>query len=309
MGQVLDYSAGFPGAASIRGAGYWGAVRYIGFPDRRKCTTADELADFTANGIGMALVHENTVTDWRGGYSAGQPAGQRARNHARSIGFPDHRPIYLAVDQDVVTSGEFGLMVDYLRGAGAAVGGPSLLGVYGEADAIDAARNAGVASYFWQTAAWSRGRRTSAHLFQHVGTVYVGGVACDVNDVLADDWGQHNYQGDDMGWDDNLKDWDAPQIEAPAKVWLIAGRKAAGQAADGVAHIQAQVAALTSAVSNGAVSKDEVLAAVREATQQTVKNSVLPALQEVVAEALGADNSAQADAIVTAMAERLGHSA
>jgi hypothetical protein len=61
---------------------------------------------------------------------------------------------------------------------------------------LDRARDAGVASWFWQTAAWSRGRRTTAHLFQHVGTVNVGGIACDINDVLSDDWGQHNAEED-----------------------------------------------------------------------------------------------------------------
>src|SRR5438128_2380509 len=55
--QVLDYSADLPGAARIKAAGYGGAVRYIGFPDRRKCTTSAELADFTAHGLGMALVY------------------------------------------------------------------------------------------------------------------------------------------------------------------------------------------------------------------------------------------------------------
>jgi hypothetical protein len=56
---VLDYSAGFPGAAAIRRAGYGGAVRYIGFPSRVKCTTAGELADFDRHGLGMALVYED----------------------------------------------------------------------------------------------------------------------------------------------------------------------------------------------------------------------------------------------------------
>lgn len=196
MGQVLDYSAGFPGAQAIKRAGYVGAVRYIGFPDRRKCTNRGELADFSNNQLGMALVFENNTTDWRGGFAAGQVSGRRGRDHANAIGFPANRPIYMAVDQDVVKTGEFTTMVEYLRGAGASLGGPAATGVYGEADVIDRARDAGVASWFWQTAAWSRGRRTTAHLFQHVGTVNVGGIACDFNDVLAPDWGQHNAEED-----------------------------------------------------------------------------------------------------------------
>lgn len=198
MAQVLDYSAGFPGAQAIKRAGYAGAVRYIGFPDRRKCANRGELDDFKNNQVGMALVFENNAADWRGGEAQGQKSGRLARDHANAIGFSAARPIYMAVDQDVVTAAEFNLMVNYLRGAGSSLGGAALTGVYGEADVVDRARDAGVASWFWQTAAWSRGRRTTAHLFQHVGTVTVGGIACDINDVLADDWGQHNAGSGDL---------------------------------------------------------------------------------------------------------------
>lgn len=203
MSQVLDYSASFPGAANIKAKGYVGAVRYIGMPWRIKCTTASELQDFTREGLGMALVFESTATDWRGGEAQGIKSGQMARDHANAIGFPADRPIYMAIDQDVVTSGEFNLMINYLRGAAQSLGGAASTGVYGEADVIDRARNAGVASKFWQTAAWSRGKMApNLHLFQKIGYVNVGGVACDVNDVHALDWGQHNYKGDDVSAED-----------------------------------------------------------------------------------------------------------
>lgn len=224
MAQVLDYSAGFPGAPAIKAAGYSGAVRYIGFPDRRKCTTAAELADFTAHGIGMALVYENVNTDWRGGVTAGRNAGNQARHHADAIGFPRGRPIYAAIDQDVVATGEFSTMLDYMRGFAEYQGGAKFTGVYGEADVIDRALLAGVAEYFWQTVAWSRGRRTAANLFQHVGLVTVGGVGCDVNDVLASDWGQHNLEGTMADFKEILTDWDTGD-QAAAYVWLIAARK------------------------------------------------------------------------------------
>lgn len=189
--QVLDYSAGFPGARTIKAAGYEGAVRYIGFPDRKKCTNKAELLDFNAYGLGMALVFEDNLTSWRAGRAGGDQHARIAKAHADAIGFPIDRRIYMAIDQDVVTSGEFELMLDYLRGAGQVLGVRGV-GVYGEADVIDAARTAGVASVFWQTAAWSRGRSTTANLHQLIGTVHVGGVDCDVNNISAADWGQHN---------------------------------------------------------------------------------------------------------------------
>lgn len=197
--QVLDYSAGLIDGQAIKNAGYGGAVRYIGFPDRRKCTTKSEFDRFTAAGIGMALVFENNTTDWRGGFAQGAASGRLARNHANAISFSADRPIYMAIDQDV-TGIDFNLAMQYLHGASTTLGGAYATGVYGEADVIDRARayrvdGKPVCSFFWQTAAWSHGRKTTANLFQHVGTVYVGGIACDINDVLTDDWGQHNYQG------------------------------------------------------------------------------------------------------------------
>lgn len=197
MKQIVDYSTGFPGAAAIRAAGYGGAVRYVGYPDRRKCTTKAELTDFTDHEIGMALVYENTTGEWRGGYVAGQAAGMRAREHANAIGFPADRPVYMAVDEDVVSESEFRSVLDYLRGAGSTLGGSGVTGLYGEADVIQRARDAGVASWFWQTAAWSRRLRVEAHLYQYAASVAIRGIDCDVNDVLAADWGQHNYTGSD----------------------------------------------------------------------------------------------------------------
>ncbi len=196
---VLDYSAGKPGAAAIKREGYAGAVRYIGFPARRKCTDAAELADFTKHGLGMALVYEDHAEDWLGGRARGVEAGARARAHANQIGFPSDRPIYMAVDRDVVTSGEFGVMVEYLSGAAKSLGGVDRTGVYGEFDVCVRAQQAGVARWFWQCRAWSGTPArlfAGRHLYQRVGIVEVGGVGCDINDVLQADWGQHTREDD-----------------------------------------------------------------------------------------------------------------
>lgn len=205
IGIAYDYSAGTPGAAHIKASGALGAIRYIGMPGNRKNTTREELLDFQANRIGMALVHQLNTLDWLGGRSAGARFGQLARDHANAIGFPADRPIYMAIDRDI-RAFEIPIVLDYMRGAGEALGGPSLTGTYGEADVIDAVRNAGLAQWHWQTAAWSGGRRTDAHLYQKVGTVYVGPagsqIACDVNEVHAPDWGQF---GDHMTLTDTDK--------------------------------------------------------------------------------------------------------
>lgn len=195
MTQVADYSAGMPGAFSLKAAGVAGAMRYIGFPDRRKCTNYQELQSFGVADLGMGLVYEDQAGDWKTGERGGEIFGLRARNHARAVGFPDNRPIYMAVDQDLVQPMDFTIMIRYLRGANKALGGPSGTGVYGEADVIDRAREAGVAEWFWQSTAWSRGRHTAAHLYQTRATIVVNKIDCDLNDVLQPDWGQYPIGG------------------------------------------------------------------------------------------------------------------
>jgi hypothetical protein len=306
MAQVLDYSAGFPGAKAIRAAGHSGAVRYFGFPGRRKCATAGELADFTANDIGMAGVFEDTVTTWRGGRVGGARSAQLARAHATAIGFPKSRPIYYAVDQDVVTTGEFGGMLDYLRGAGDADGGPSLVGVYGEADVIDRARDAGVAHFFWQTAAWSRGRHAVAHLYQRIGAVNVGDISCDTNDVLLSDWGQHNLVTtleDDMAWDTILTSYNG--YPAPADQWVTM-TSARAEDVQSTMHsaVVPMLGQILTAVTGGAIDQAQVTAALQAGAEKAINTAVLPAIQRLEA-ALAADNVAEAKAVVAELGNQL----
>jgi hypothetical protein len=189
-GQAVDYSTGYPGAQVIRDHGFKGAVRYIGFPDRRKCTNAEEVRDFQVAGVGMALVIEDDIGDWRRGFAGGQHLASLGLRHAGDVGFPAERPFYMAVDSDVQSGENFRIMGEYLQGAGSVLGGAELVGVYGEADVLDYARAHGLAEWFWQTTAWSRGRRVDAHLYQRMGYVRIGKVTCDFNDILKDDWGQ-----------------------------------------------------------------------------------------------------------------------
>lgn len=221
--QVLDYSDGFPGAAAIKAAGYGGAVRYIGLPGFTKNTTAAELQDFTRHARGMALVFEHFDTDWQNGYAWGRQKYRQARNHADAIGFPSTRPIYMAVDRDVVTSADFQACHEYLRGARDEAGGSHLVGEYGEYDVCEMAARQGLTDWHWQCRAWSGTpiRYFAArHLFQLVGTVTVGGVGCDINDVLRDDWGQHLLE-DEMSWDAWLENHYGGQVKASSMLAFI----------------------------------------------------------------------------------------
>ncbi|GAB1510017.1 DUF1906 domain-containing protein [Actinophytocola sp. KF-1] len=301
---VLDYSEGKPGAAAIKRAGYGGAVRYIGFPSRVKCTDAAELADFTRHGLGMALVYEDHTEDWLGGFARGREAGSRARAHANRIGFPRDRPIYVAVDRDVVTSGEFATMVEYVRGASQTLGGIRVTGVYGEYDVCVRVQRAGVARWFWQSRAWSGtpprlfpGR----HLFQRAGLVEVNGIGCDINDVLQRDWGQHTE--DDMQLTDRV-DWD--RINALGPDFL--GHKILGTWQHAVASraLATQILAVVTSDPDITVARldesvDRAIAA-HVPSPEEIAAAQRDLLEEAVREVVPAD---QAEQILRKIAEKL----
>ena len=301
---VLDYSAGQPGAAAIKRAGFGGAVRYIGVPDRVKCTDAAELADFTRNDIGMALVYEDHAEDWLGGFGQGRAAGTRARTHANQIGFPRDRPIYMAVDRDVVTGGEFATAVEYIRGASQTLGGIGATGVYGEHDVCVRVQQAGVARWFWQTRAWSGTPPQlfpDRHLFQRAGTIEVNGIGCDINDVLQADWGQHTE--DDMQLTDRV-DWDRINSLGPD----FLGHKILGTWQHAVASraLAVQILAVVTTDPDITVARlDETVdkaIAEHTPTPEEIAIAQRGLLEDVVREVVPAD---QADEILQKLAERL----
>jgi Domain of unknown function (DUF1906) len=205
--QVLDYSRGYPPARAIRDAGYVGAVRYL---PRSGATgvlpaTRAELADFAGAGLGMAFVHQHGD---RGRTLRGAPAGledgEWVLTQLLQLDIPV-RCVYLANDFDTVPS-QWPAIRDYLQAAGRVLGA-GVVGAYGEYDLLEYLFAAGVVSWGWQTYAWSRGhqydsesRLPRAHLFQRLGQVIVAGVTCDVNDVLAPDWGAVDLGGMVANW-------------------------------------------------------------------------------------------------------------
>jgi len=189
VAEVLDYSGGWPSPASILAGRYVGVVRYIGTPGRRKNLTRAEAQQMGAAGVPIALVHEDTAGWMQGGSRAGVAAARAVEADAKACGV-DLRCCYLASDRDVVTRGQMGAVMDCLEGA-STVWGLGVTGVYGEKDVVDLALSQHHATWGWQTVAWSHGGVSQlAHLYQHAGYVYPGGVQCDRSTVLRANWGQ-----------------------------------------------------------------------------------------------------------------------
>lgn len=192
--EVLDYSSGYPAPVAIKAAGYAGVVRYIGTPGRGKNLTRAEAQAMRAAGIPIALVYETSAGWALGGTQAGADAARASLADA-AVCEVQVRCVYMAVDVDVTGAVQMQAVQQMLDGA-AGVLGRNRVGVYGEADVIDACVP-GHAAYGWQTRAWSGGRLSGkAAILQQIGYVDVGGVQCDRSTVLKDDWGQWPYQGD-----------------------------------------------------------------------------------------------------------------
>lgn len=303
----LDYSAGRPTGAQIKAAGYDFVVRYVGTPGRAKNITAAEYRDLTAAGVAVALVYENRAGDALAGRAAGQSAARAARADADSIGFPAGRPIYFACDTDVTSQQQFRAVMEYLRGAGDVLGGPSRVGVYGEYDVTTRARLEGVTAYEWQTVAWSRGMRDKdAELFQRLGYVYVGAMAADVNERGRLDFGQHNYQQED---DDMFTDEDRKQLR------FVHDRLAGVTEPDTRFYVTDPVTGQPREVPPGtkdavpnrlltALDGDVLRRAVLDADDTpdeiagAVAARVVPLVEDIAKRVLGADNHAQAAEIV-----------
>lgn len=189
MTKVLDYSSGWPPPAAIKASGYAGVLRYIGTPGHGKNLTHDEAQAMLGADVQIGLVYEASAGWMLSGAPAGERAALAALADAEHCGVPV-RCVYFACDVDITSTAQLGAVKQCLAGA-ARVLGRDRVGVYGEADVIDACVP-NHAAYGWQTKAWSHGRQSGkACLLQQLGYVYPGGVECDWNTMLATDWGQH----------------------------------------------------------------------------------------------------------------------
>lgn len=202
LGWAADYT-GTPTGKGMKNSIFDGVIRYVGdFKSRPKCIDPREYQDLSNNGIGIALVHENAADDYKGGLDGGLTDAKYARYWANIIGYPSTRPIYFTVDTQLLTNADFTVLDSYFKGILEWIN-PKYVGGYGQFKVIEYLKQHNLASYFWQTLAWSRKPDRSGeyqlsehnNLLQILGTVVIDGVTMDRNEILKEDWGQHNYVG------------------------------------------------------------------------------------------------------------------
>jgi hypothetical protein len=180
MTKGIDYAWSKPSASWIKSQGYGFAMRYLS-RDSSKDLSLGEANSLASYGIWMGVVWETSARRARDGYAAGRVDAARALAAARELEMPEDRPIYFAVDYDASTSevvGYFQGVVSYM--------GLARTGVYGGYNVVKGLDSAGLATWFWQTLAWSGGRWYAGNHIEQ----YEVGVSWDENRSKQDDFGQ-----------------------------------------------------------------------------------------------------------------------
>lgn len=181
----VDYPWSHPGGAALRAAGKQFAARYLSH-DATKNITRAEADDLAAHGIWAVVVWETTANRAGAGRAAGIADAQTAVQQAAAAGMPASRPIYFAVDYDASPSA----VVAYFQGV-ASVVGLARTGVYGGYRVVEYLLDHRLATWAWQTAAWSGGLWDArAVIRQPATTIRINGVDCDIDTAQAADYGQ-----------------------------------------------------------------------------------------------------------------------
>lgn len=178
----VDASERLSGAA-VTAAGYTFAMRYFSSIAGPKIITAQEASDLRANGVSVGLVYEDGTMTTAGGTIAGTHNAQVAVYEAGVIGCPPFAGvvIYMACDTPNPPAGTR----EYLLAAGPILQQYGYArGFYGDPDAGRMFLAAGMVDALWAPETW--GAQASVAIVQRVRQpVYIGGVQCDVDDLLG----------------------------------------------------------------------------------------------------------------------------
>ncbi len=213
--KLVDFSARTISPTELKCAGYDGVVAYVSESRPGANFGAKPLTREYADALraaGLAIVsnyqygkpHGSAPSDFTRGYDGGVADAHTAMRLHESAGGPDNAPIFFSIDDDIDLSTWNRVGVEWLRGINSVLG-VDRTGIYGHSRVCAWAIEDGVIGcsttpgrrWAWQTKAWSCGEREPmAVLYQGVVDTasnpgpLVDGVHVDVNEVLADDFGQ-----------------------------------------------------------------------------------------------------------------------
>lgn len=203
---VIDFSAAYPSAQSIKSAGHEGVVLYISPPREAwmngKRITRAIIDSYKAAGLSIAVVWQyggGSNPDVMRGANGGRADAIAAEAKLKEVGL-DNWPVFFNVDFDISVGQWNNTAVHYFRAA-AEVLGRNRVGVYGHSKVCHwagpedkvVAEVAPGRFLAWQTLSWSKGVKGSDYCVLYQGIHNVkgpDGIQIDINEVWFDNWGQ-----------------------------------------------------------------------------------------------------------------------
>lgn len=188
----LDYSGGRPSHAAMKTAGVTFVCRYIGSTVRGTGRSAKWLSPSEAkalhdDGFAIVVVFETTAQRAEAGHAAGVADAHIAVAELAYCGLPADTVVYFAVDYDTTVGPN---VTGYFQGA-ASVLSLGRTGGYAGYKVIKALFDKKLATYGWQTYAWSGGKwDPRAQIQQYSNGKTVGGASVDYDRAEHADYGQ-----------------------------------------------------------------------------------------------------------------------
>lgn len=230
--EMVDYSAGIPGAQAIRDAGFVGAVRYVS--DRRadwmqgKPLTRPEADDFKRHGLQIVSNYQFAkggfeTSDWIRGFAGGEQDAPRGQEIHEAAGGHPKGVIYVSIDAAPMQADWDDKVKPYLQ-AWQEFLGRERLGVYCNPWVIDRCREAGIATYFWEHG-WGGDKDAPAHPAAHIKQFEidrrkVNGIGVDRNRILKPLFGQWGTEGEIVPTGTQMPTKSkVPQLKPLTKVW------------------------------------------------------------------------------------------
>lgn len=191
--EGVDFSWARPGGAALAAAGKKFVIRYL-YADGQggKGLDKDELVDYAAHGIDVAVVYESTAQRALDGFAAGVADAQASLSQLAALGLPSDMPVFFAVDFDI-TDAQKPVVAQYLQGAKTIMG--DAVGDYGGFWLVKYMAENNVTKWHMQTYAWSGGQwHPAAQLQQYLNGQNING-AVDLDRAMVDNYGQASKFG------------------------------------------------------------------------------------------------------------------
>jgi hypothetical protein len=215
---LIDFAERTIPPDQIKSAGYDGVVVYVsesrpGANFEAKPITREYADALRAAGLHIVSNYQygkpgwSAPSDYTRGYDGGVADAQTALRLHAAAGGGDSAPIFFSVDENIDVNTWNRVAVEWFRGINSVLG-VDRTGIYGHSQACAWAIRDGVIGpsttaghrWAWQTKAWSDGgREPMAVLYQSVVNSpsspgpLLGGIHVDVDEVLATDFGQWDF--------------------------------------------------------------------------------------------------------------------